>query len=150
MKNIFDLNNTTEVINRINDLTLETEALWGTMSASKMLAHNNVTYEMVYSDKHPKPGLIKKLMLKLFVKKFVVGEKPYSKNTRTAPQFLIKEEKNFEDEKKRLIDYISKTQQLGEAHFHNKENFSFGVLDKTEWNNMFYKHLDHHLQQFGV
>ena len=56
----------------------------------------------------------------------------------------------FETEKARLIDYIEKTQQLGEAHFDNKESHSFGVLTKTEWNNMFYKHLNHHLNQFKV
>ena len=43
-----------------------------------------------------------------------------------------------------------KTQELGEAHFEGKESHSFGPLNKTEWNNMFYKHADHHLTQFGV
>ena len=34
--------------------------------------------------------------------------------------------------------------------FEGKESNSFGPLTKGEWNNMFYKHLDHHLSQFGV
>ena len=72
------------------------------------------------------------------------------KNSRTAPAFLITDTKDFEAEKKRLINYIKKTQELGEAHFDNKESHSFGNLSKTEWNNMFYKHIDHHLTQFGV
>jgi len=49
-----------------------------------------------------------------------------------------------------LIDYIEKTQQLGETHFDNKESHSFGRLTETEWNIMMYKHLNHHLNQFGV
>ncbi len=69
---------------------------------------------------------------------------------KTAPQFIIKDDKDFMSEKRRLIDYIKKTQELGEDYFHNKESDSFGRLSKTEWNNMFYKHLDHHLGQFGV
>jgi len=89
-------------------------------------------------------------MLKLFVKKIVVGEKPYPKNGRTAPEFLITSEKEFEKEKNRIIKYLKKTQELGEVHFDNKASHSFGKLTKTEWNNMFYKHLDHHLTQFGV
>jgi hypothetical protein len=89
-------------------------------------------------------------MLKALVKKNVVSEKPYKKNERTGPQFLITDQREFEHEKKRLIDHINKTQQLGEDHFHGKESHSFGALNKTEWNNMFYKHLDHHLTQFGV
>ena len=89
-------------------------------------------------------------MLKTFVKNAVVSEKPYKKNGKTAPQFIITDEKVFEDEKIRLINYIERTQKLGEAHFDGKENLSFGKLSKTEWNNLFYKHLDHHLTQFGV
>ncbi|HHS95730.1 MAG TPA: hypothetical protein ENJ45_04005, partial [Phaeodactylibacter sp.] len=78
------------------------------------------------------------------------SDRPYSKNGKTAPQFIINSSKNFEDEKKRLVDFIIKTQKLGEAHFDGKESHSFGKLTKEQWNNMFYKHLDHHLNQFGV
>ncbi|MCH5717102.1 hypothetical protein [Niabella hibiscisoli] len=48
-----------------------------------------------------------------------------------------------------MIDYLIQTQELGGAHFEGKESHSFGVLSRTEWNNMFAKHLDHHLSQFG-
>ena len=84
------------------------------------------------------------------VKNKVTGEAPYAHSSKTAPQFIIKEAKDFEPEKKRLINYINKTQQLGEKHFDKRESNSFGELTKTEWNNMLYKHLDHHLSQFGV
>ncbi|NAS31102.1 DUF1569 domain-containing protein [Flavobacteriaceae bacterium R38] len=95
-------------------------------------------------------NLLKMLFLKTFVKPVVVGKKPYKKNSRTAPVFLIKEKKDFNAEKERLVSYLTKTQELGEAHFHNKESHSFGNLTKEEWNIMMYKHLDHHLTQFGV
>ncbi len=80
----------------------------------------------------------------------MVNEVPYKPNGRTAPQFLITDNKDFDKEKTRLIDYINKTQSLGETHFNNKESHSFGVLSISEWNNLFYKHLNHHLSQFGV
>ncbi|QTD38276.1 DUF1569 domain-containing protein [Polaribacter batillariae] len=150
MKNIFTKEVTDEVISRIEKLTPNTQPNWGKMSVSQMLAHCCVTYEMVYTDKHPKPNAFAKFMLKTIVKKFVVSEKPYAKNGRTAAQFLITDEKIFETEKKRLIDFIKKTQQLGEEEFDGKISHSFGKLTKNEWNNMFYKHLDHHLTQFGV
>ncbi len=89
-------------------------------------------------------------MITLFAKKVVVGNKPYPKNSRTAPEFLITDEKNFDAEKKQLVDYIIKTQKLGKSHFHNKASHSFGPLSTQEWNTMFYKHLDHHLKQFDV
>ena len=120
------------------------------MSVDQMLAHCNVTYEMAYTDKHPKPGAFKKFLLKLFVKNAVINEKPYPKNSRTAPQFLVKGDKDFQAEKKRLVDYLNKTQELGAAHFEGKESHSFGPLTSSEWSNLFAKHLEHHLEQFGV
>jgi hypothetical protein len=150
MKNVFDVNDVNEIIERINQLEDITKGLWGKMTVAQMLAHNNVTYEFVYDDIHPAPNAFKKFMLRLFVKSFVVGEKPYKKNTRTAPEFLMIDDKDFDKEKQRLIAYLNKTQELGEAHFDQKDSHSFGPLTVTEWNIMFYKHLDHHLGQFGV
>lgn len=150
MKNIFNPNDTTEILERIDKLTPETKPNWGKMSVEQMLAHCNVTYEFVYEDIHPKPKGFKKWMLKMFVKNMVVGEKPYKKNTRTAPEFIIGDGRKFETEKERLVSYINKTLELGENHFNGKDSHSFGVLTKKEWNNMFSKHLEHHLTQFGV
>ncbi len=150
MKNIFDKTITDEVINRINKLSPSSQRVWGKMNVAQMLAHCSVTYEMVYEDKHPKPNPFMKIILKFFVKQGVVGEKLYKQGLPTASQFLIKEEKDFEFEKKRLIAYIVRTQELGASYFNNKESLSFGKLTSEEWNNMFYKHIDHHLKQFGL
>lgn len=151
MTNIFEPNGTAEFINRIEKLTPETKALWGKMDVAQMLAHCNVTYEMIYDDIHKKPNAFAKLLLKLFVKKIVVtNDKPYSKNSRTAPEFVMADRKKFEEERKRLIAYLTKTQQLGANYFEGKESRSFGALTAAEWNVMFSKHLDHHFSQFGV
>ena len=151
MKNVFNVEDAQDFISRIDHLSPSTAPQWGTMTASQMLAHCNVPYEMIYENIHPTPNFFKKLIMKLFVKKHVVGHKPYPHNAPTAPQFIIKEDKNFDIEKERLINYIHKTQQLGEAHFDQKESPSFGKLTKTEWNNMLYKHLDHLLSiVFGI
>lgn len=150
LPNIFSKEVNDSIISRIEKLQPSTTPKWGKMSASQMLAHCNVTYEMAFEDTIPRPGFIKKLLLNLFVKKSVLNEKPYPKNSPTAPQFQIKEDKNFTKEKQRLIDYINKTHSLGANHFDGKESHGFGNLSADEWNNMFYKHLQHHLEQFGV
>lgn len=151
MTQIFTAEGAQEIIDRINKLTLQSKPLWGQMNVAQMLAHCNVTYELVYTDKHPQPkNLFMKWVLKSFVKNMVVNEEPYKKNTRTAPHFVITGDRDFETEKNRLIGHIKQTQALGAEHFDGKESHSFGELNKTEWNNMFAKHLDHHLSQFGV
>jgi hypothetical protein len=151
MKNIFEKSTTEEVIARIGKLTPATSPLWGKMTVSQMLAHCCVTYEMLFEpEKFPKPNFLMGLMLKFLVKPTVTGSVPYKKNLRTAPAFLITEDKDFETEKKRLIDFLQKVQDLGENYFEGRESHSFGKLSKEEWSTMFYKHLDHHLGQFGV
>lgn len=150
MQNIFDPSTTSELIARIESLKPDSQPLWGKMSVDQMLAHCSVAYEMAYTDKHPKPNALVRFLLKTFVKSGVVNEKPYPKNARTAPVFIIADRRDFEKEKNQLIDYLKKTQELGAQHFEGKESPSFGPMTAQEWNNLFYKHLDHHLTQFGV
>lgn len=150
LPNIFTTEVTNEVMQRIEKLSPTSQAQWGKMNVSQMLAHCNVTYEMMYENIHPKPNAVLKFILKLLVKKKVVDETTYPKESRTAPAFLITTEKEFEKEKDRLIQYMKKTQELGESYFDGRESHSFGSLSKNEWNNMLYKHLDHHLRQFGA
>jgi len=149
-KNMFDTKECEKYIERINTLNPASENLWGKMTVAQMLAHCNVAYEMVYTDKHPKPKGFKKFMIKLLAKNIVVGPKPYKKNSRTAPAFLVTDEREFEKEKVRLIAHIKKTQELGPSHFEGQESHSLGILTENEWNTLFSKHLDHHLKQFGV
>jgi hypothetical protein len=139
-----------EMTGRIGTLTPDTRPLWGKMAVGQMLAHCNVSYEMVYENRFRKPNALMKLILKLLIKPPVVNEKPYKRHSPTAPQFVVKDTKDFAAEKARLLGFIQKTCDLGEAHFHGKASHSFGPLTGKEWNNMFAKHLDHHLRQFGA
>ena len=151
IKNIFDKAVTEEMIGRVNRLQPHSQPQWGKMSVDQMLAHCNVSYAYTYEpEKFKKPNPLLRFMLKNVVKKYVVSETPYKQNNRTAPDFIIKDSRNYEQEKARLIENITRTQQLGKAAFDGKENFSFGKMSAEEWNTMFYKHLDHHLKQFGV
>ena len=101
MKNVFNQTDKNEIVVRINKLSRQSRPLWGKMSVEQMLAHCNVTYELVYENKHPKPNAVKAFILKLIIKRLVVSEKPYKKNGQTAPEFIIKDSKNFESEKTR-------------------------------------------------
>ena len=135
---------------RIEQLRSDTTPQWGVMNAAQMLAHCCVSYEMVFENKHARPNALLRFVLKLAVKNTVVGDAPYKHNTRTAPAFIIRDKRNFEKEKQRLIVYLRRVQLMGEVFFEGKVSLSFGPLTAREWNVLFYKHLDHHLAQFGV
>lgn len=135
---------------RIESLTPETKPRWGKMSVSEMLAHVNVAYEMVYTDKHPRPNPIMRWVLRKIVKQRVVGPTPYPHNTPTAPAFRITDPRDFTVEQERLLGYLEQVAADGRGAFEGRESPSFGPLTATEWNMLFAKHLDHHLTQFGV
>jgi hypothetical protein len=150
MKNIYTKEVAAELVNRIQQIKPNDMPLWGKMSADQMFAHCNVSYDIAYTpEQFNQPGAFKKFLLKTFLKKIIVGEKEYPKNSRTAPEFIVVGKKDFEKEKAKLIAHVEKTQQLGASYFAGKDNLSFGVMSAEEWNNLFYKHLDHHLRQFG-
>ena len=150
MKNVSDQAVVDALIARINTLSPSTRGQWGKMSVDQMLAHVNVPYLMVYDNTFPKPGLIKTFMLKTFVKGAVVGPKPYPRNGPTAPEFRMSGTKDFAREKDRLVGYLRRVQSDGAKTFEGLPSHSFGPLTASEWNTLFYKHLDHHLTQFGV
>jgi hypothetical protein len=150
LPNIFNKTISDGVIARIQQLSPDSTPIWGKMNVAQMLAHCCVAYEMTFENNHTKPNFFVKMMVKMFAKDQVVSEKPYPKNGRTGPQFIITGDRDFEKERIRLVQFIEKAQMLGESHFDNLESFSFGKLSKSEWSNLFYKHLDHHLTQFGV
>ncbi len=150
MKNVFDPATVAELTARINRLTPSSAPQWGKMSVDQMLAHCNVSYDMTYTNGYPKVTGLKRLLFKLFVKQAVVGPKPYARNSPTASQFVMKGPKNFADERAKLIAYLQRVQRDGASAFAGRESPSFGPLSADEWNTLYYKHLDHHLTQFGA
>ncbi len=150
LPNIYTTQGTEELIARINQLSPISQRRWGKMNVSQMLAHCCVPYEQLLGERNDAPNAMIKLMMKLFFKGTMTNEIPYKPNLPTAPSFIIVDQRDFEKEKQRLIAYVRKPLELGEAHFENKYQLTLGKLNATQWNNMLWKHLDHHLRQFGV
>lgn len=148
--NIFDKNVSDQMLGRIKSLSKNNTAQWGKMDVAQMMAHLNVPFEYAFETTHKKPNAFFKFMLKTMVKGGVVNEKPYKRNSGTAPDFIIKGQRDFEVEKTRLISYFQNMTTQSRADFEGREYLPFGNMTATEWNNLFYKHIDHHLTQFGA
>lgn len=130
MQNVFDPKVVSDLAARINRLAVTTTPAWGKMSVDQMLAHCNVTYEMVYENKHPKPGVLKRFLLNTFVKNAVVGPKPYKRNSPTAPVFKVKGHRDFDMERKRLVAFLNRVQKEGAQTFDGRESgHSYPWLD---------------------
>ena len=147
---IFESNVLDSIFKRLEKLSPSTVPQWGKMNAGQMLAHLNVSYDITYGKTTVKNNFLMKMILKILVKPMVVGNKPYKKNSQTAPYFVVADERDFEAEKSKLIAYMKQMQQEGAAKYEGKESASFGKMTAQEWSNQYYKHLDHHFTQFGI
>ena len=154
MDSLFDRAVADALLARVERLTPDAERLWGTMTVSQMLAHVNVPFDAVYDPDyeraHPRPNRAVRALLRLVAKPTVVGERPYKRNMRTVPAFILTGEPDFDAERARLVAAINRVQAEGAAAFEGRESHSFGPLTAREWSTLFIKHTDHHLQQFGV
>jgi len=138
------------IVERINSLQPNTQRLWGKMTVAQMLKHCSIPYHQIFDPHFPKAPLMMRLLLKWFYKQSMVNTTPYKQNLRTAPVFVVKDEPDFELHKTALIDNVLKVCQLGSEAFEMKPQITLGPLTAKEWSNMLYKHLDHHLRQFGA
>lgn len=150
LPSIYNSQTTETTLKRLSSLTPQSQAQWGKMNAAQMLAHLNVSYDLAYEKINSPVSFFTKLMMKLFIKNIIVSEKTYPKNSRTAPVFIITDEREFEKEKALYVENIKETEKKGANYFEGKESSAMGKLTAIEWNNMFYKHTDHHFKQFGV
>ena len=147
IKNLFDPVVKQEIIDRINKLTPQTKQLWGKMNISQMLAHVQLPIRIAYGTHEPKGNFLLKLIGPLF-KSQLWNETPYKQGLPTDPTFVMTgQEKDFEKEKAALLELVNR---FVETSIQRDKHPVFGKIDKHNWSKATWKHLDHHLKQFGV
>jgi hypothetical protein len=150
MKTLFNTNDNQEIIDRISKLTPESKALWGKMNVGQMLAHNRMPLLAAYGqEKMSKRGLISFLFGKM-AKKQILSPKPFGKNLPTDKKFIVVNPEKFEKEKQELIENVLLFKKNGPDKITKEPHGFFGNLSPEEWGALQYKHLDHHLSQFGA
>ena len=149
MKSLFDSETHAEILNRIDKLSESSQGEWGKMEVGQMLRHCQYPLK-VATGKHTikKPNPIMGLLYKAF-KKSMYDDKLWKHNLPTAPGFKVQDKRDFKEEKGKLVTlindfYAERTQKERDPHP------AFGHLSYDQWGQLEYKHLDHHLRQFGV
>jgi hypothetical protein len=86
-----------------------------------------------------------------FVKSRALGDDdPMIRNSPTVPGFVITDNPDFAAERQRLYRLIDRATAGGPAICTDHPHSFFGKLTQEQWGILIYKHLDHHLRQFGV
>ena len=149
MKNLFDKDVYDEVTRRINALAPSSERQWGRMNAAQMLAHCKEAFNVPLSDKKM-PRSFLGLLVGWMIKSKLYNDEPWKPNLPTAPNFKITGERDFEKEKQELLGLANKFYSLGPGNVGKFPHPMFGSFTQQQWGQAMYKHLDHHLRQFGV
>jgi thiamine phosphate synthase YjbQ (UPF0047 family) len=147
LKDLFDPGVKNDILDRISKLTPESQPQWGKMNVAQMLAHLQMPMGSALGI-HALPRTLLGRIVGRFVKRGIYNEKPFKHNLPTDPSFVMTgHEKNFEKEKQSILVMIN---DFKEQNIKNAIHPFFGKLTKQQWSKAMYKHLDHHLQQFGV
>ena len=149
MNTIFEPLHTVEILKRLDNLSEISRPLWGKMDVAQMLAHCSAFQEIPMGYSTPPKGWLG-LIVGGFAKPIFYNDKPLPHNMSTIPSILIAEKKDFEIEREKLKQQITVFQKNGPEACSNHPHPFFGKLSPDQWGRGIYKHLDHHLKQFGV
>jgi hypothetical protein len=149
MNSIYDKECIETFISRINKLTTESKPLWGKMSVDQMVLHCKLASDVAFGTSHLKSNFLMQLLGKFLKKKVLYGGE-MAKNSPTAKEFMITEHHDLEIAKKELIENVSRFANEGESSIKLMVHPFWGKMSYEDWDALMWKHLDHHLKQFGV
>lgn len=149
MKNLFEKDATEEVISRIDTLQPVAQRRWGKMNVAQMMAHCSAAMDMASGRINPPRMLIGRL-IGSFAKPLFSNEKPFSRNNPTDKTLAVSDSRDFDRERENLKVCVRQFHEGGEARCTRHPHPFFGALTPAEWSRGMYKHLDHHLRQFGA
>lgn len=150
MESIFDPKGNQNIIDRIQTLTPIRLSQWGKMTVSQMLLHSQMPIKVAFGTLEVKPQPILSFLFGKSAKKKLTSKQPFGKGSPTAKEFIIKHEPDFEKSKKELIELVSVFAKEGHAAIKIDKHPFFGHMTHHEWDLLQWKHLDHHLRQFGA
>jgi hypothetical protein len=151
MKNLFDATVANQVKTRLAQLEPQSERHWGKMTSAQMLAHCSVSMQWAVGEVVPEKGALPVRLMGRLVKPMVFrNEDPLRKNSPTATSLRMEGERDFGKERQRLSQLIDKFAAGGATGCTKNPHSFFGNMTPEEWSILMYKHLDHHLRQFGV
>jgi len=150
VKTIFDAATYGEIARRLDSLQPGAQRQWGKMTAAQMLEHTARTTEIATGSRRLKQVFLGRILGWVFRQQFV-GEKPFGKNAPTGRDFVMTEtDPEFSAAKARLKSVLRELHALGEKGCDGNVHPFFGRLTGVEWGISQYKHVDHHLRQFGA
>ena len=149
MTTLFDPAINKEILNRIEKLHPSLQPKWGKLNIAQMLAHLNLSLQVNWGTLELKPGLMA-IFFRGISRRILLVEKPFPKNLPADKKTLAKYVPDFFSEKLMVENAIKMYLEKGPAGLSKNPHNILGKITPEQSAFISYKHLDHHLRQFGV
>jgi hypothetical protein len=147
MSSIFNKSENEAIIARINSLTTESKALWGKMTVDQMCKHCTSAINVAFDKQDVKVNFLMRFLGKILKNKVFNSE--FKRNSPTAKEFVFTNHYDLEIAKKEFIESFSQFAQ-GPQTIKVMNHPFWGKMTYEDWDKLMWRHVDHHLKQFGV
>jgi hypothetical protein len=147
MKSIWQEETQRELHDRVGRLAWDGRAAWGRFTAPKMVCHLADSLKMAMGDLKVAPKALPIRYPPL--KQFIVYLAPFPKGMPTAPELLAREPREWAAD---VADLQALLDRAASARTTDTwpEHPAFGKLSTRGWGVLIFRHMDHHLKQFGA
>ena len=146
-KSLSDARSRQELLDRLDRLAPGATPLWGRMTAPQMLAHLSDWMLMAEGALETAP---KKRFLRFpLVKQLVIYWLPWPKGVPTAPELLGRTPLEWAVERASVREHVRSFADL-DSRAPRPVHPAFGKITPRAWGVLGYRHMDHHLRQFGI
>jgi Protein of unknown function (DUF1569) len=136
-----------ELLDRLERLAPDAAPLWGTMTAPQMLAH--LLDWMLMAEGELKTAAQKRLLRFPPLKQLAIYWLPFPKGVMTAPELIGRKPAEWAIEKGAVRQHLQSFENMA-ARREWPEHPAFGKMSRRAWCVFAYRHMDHHLRQFGI
>jgi hypothetical protein len=150
VKHLFEAAVADEIRSRISGLRTDSAPQWGRMTVGQALAHCSGVLELALGDRRPPRAFIGRILGGALKRLALGNDAPMRRNSPTIQELAIRGDRDVETERRRLLGLLERFVAGGPARCTEHPHPFFGVLTPNEWATFEYKHLDHHLRQFGA
>jgi hypothetical protein len=147
MKSIWREDDRRALNDRVGRVAWDGRAAWGKFTAPKMICHLADSLKMAMGDLQVAP---KRLPIRYPpLKQLIIYAAPFPKGAPTAPELLAREPREWAND---VADVQALLARAASARTTDTwpEHPAFGKLSKRAWGVLIFRHMDHHLKQFGA
>lgn len=137
------------IIARVESLKPDSGQLWGEMNGTEMLMHCNSCNRQIFDEgRSARKTTFGQYLLRIIALYIAPN---FKKGLRTEARHISKgrvDNQQFEEQRQEFVRLIKRFHEITTAL--TLTHPAFGNISTQQWGIAAYKHMDHHLRQFGV